>query len=315
MDFREFKERYQKKEVEEISYSPPEEPVVSVLVQTYQQKDFIKECLDSILMQETTFDFEILVGDDGSIDGTRDICLEYAKKHPERIRLFLHHRENQIKVMGEPTSNFNAFYNFFSARGKYIAFCEGDDKWTDPLKLEQQVGFLEKDPNFVLAFHAFKETDEFSANNANGLDQVLHDVPSEKLKLLIFHPLLSTIFFRNIMSEVPAEIMRVINVDSFFLSLLGHYGDAKFQAEIQPSIYRRHRGGAWTGRKKENKLYTKINTYSHLSAYYKKQKNRKLNLFFRTARRNHRKMLFLHYLFQLSFRKLFRVILKKRLNS
>jgi cellulose synthase/poly-beta-1,6-N-acetylglucosamine synthase-like glycosyltransferase len=106
MDFREFKEKYQKKEVEEISFSPPVEPVVSVLVQTYQQKDFIKECLDSILMQETTFEYEILVGDDGSTDGTREICQQYAENYPGKIRLFLHHRENQIQVLGEATFQF-----------------------------------------------------------------------------------------------------------------------------------------------------------------------------------------------------------------
>ena len=85
--------------------------------------------------------FEILVGEDASSDGTRDVCIAYAKKYPKKIKLFLHSRENNIRVYGKPTAKFNSAYNSYNAKGKYIAICEGDDFWTDPLKLQKQVDF------------------------------------------------------------------------------------------------------------------------------------------------------------------------------
>ena len=68
------------------------EPIVSVTVATYQHVDYIKECLDGILMQETSFPYEVIIGEDGSIDGTQEICKEYAEKHPDKIRLFIRDR-------------------------------------------------------------------------------------------------------------------------------------------------------------------------------------------------------------------------------
>ena len=153
MDFINFKNKYQKKEVQEVKNTAPENPVVSVCVQTYQHKNYIAQCLDGILMQQTDFPFEILLGDDDSSDGTREICLEYAQKYPGKIRLFLHHRENNIKINGNPTGRFNFLYNLFSAKGEYIALCEGDDYWTNPLKLQKQVDFLGNNPDFGICFH------------------------------------------------------------------------------------------------------------------------------------------------------------------
>ena len=99
-------------------------------------------------MQKTDFDFEILLGEDESTDGTREICIEYAKKYPDKIRLFLHKRENVIYINGNPTGRFNFLYNLTISKGKYIALCEGDDYWTDPLKLQKQVDFLEKNEDY-----------------------------------------------------------------------------------------------------------------------------------------------------------------------
>jgi len=127
-------------------------PLVSICVQTYQQSSFIKMCLDSILMQTTEFEYEILIGEDESSDDTRDICLEYADRHPDKIRLFLHSRKNVIFIKDKPTGRFNLVYNLFKARGKYIAFLEGDDFWIDPYKLQKQAAFLEKNKDFSMCF-------------------------------------------------------------------------------------------------------------------------------------------------------------------
>lgn len=146
--------QFQKAPIVEFPNKVKSNPLVSVCVQTYQHANFIKQCLDGILMQKTDFEIEVLLGEDDSIDGTRDICIDYAQKYPEKIRLILHSRENNIKIGGAPSGRFNFIYNLTNAKGKYIALCEGDDYWTDPLKLQYQVDFLEDNKAFSLCAHA-----------------------------------------------------------------------------------------------------------------------------------------------------------------
>ena len=74
------------------------------------------------------------------------------QRYPDKIRLFLHSRDNNIAVGGRPTGRFNSLYNLFSAKGKYIALCEGDDYWSFPNKLQKQVNFLEKNPVYSMSF-------------------------------------------------------------------------------------------------------------------------------------------------------------------
>lgn len=135
--------------------SKKQDPLVSVCVQTYQHEKFIERCLNGILMQKTDFSIEIILGEDDSGDKTRDICIEYAKKYPNKIRLFLRDRKlTQLKDQhGNLIRRLNGIFNRMSARGKYIALCEGDDYWTDPLKLQKQVDILERYPKYKLCSH------------------------------------------------------------------------------------------------------------------------------------------------------------------
>lgn len=128
-------------------------PLVSVVVPTYQHAAFIGECLDSILMQQTNFPIEILIGEDDSTDGTREICQAYAKAHPDSIKLFLRERKDVIYINGKPTGRSNLKRLIAEAGGRYIALCEGDDYWVDPLKLQKQVDILERDESVSLVFH------------------------------------------------------------------------------------------------------------------------------------------------------------------
>lgn len=117
-------------------------PLVSVLVTPYNQKDFIRQTLDSILMQRCTFDFEVVIGDDCSSDGTREICQEYAEKYPDQIVLCLNKSNKGLLD--------NYFDVFLKARGTYIADCGGDDYWLTDSKLQNQVDLLENHPNVSL---------------------------------------------------------------------------------------------------------------------------------------------------------------------
>lgn len=125
-------------------------PLVSVCVVTYNHAPYIRECLDSILKQETDFPYEICVGEDESPDGTREICQEYAEKYSDKIRLFVRSREDVISINGRPTGRFNFLETIKACRGKYIAICEGDDYWHNPDKLQKQVDFMEAHPEYSM---------------------------------------------------------------------------------------------------------------------------------------------------------------------
>lgn len=121
---------------------------VSVLCITYNQVEYIEACLDNILSQETNFEYEIIVHDDASTDGTREIVEKYEKKYPKKI-IALYEKDNQYSK--DPLFFFERMIP--RASGEYIAFCEGDDYWTDRTKLQQQFDYMELHPDCTLCFH------------------------------------------------------------------------------------------------------------------------------------------------------------------
>lgn len=127
------------------------EIMVSISCITYNHAPYIRQCLDGFLMQKTNFNFEVLIHDDASIDGTTEIIKEYETRYPDIIKP-MYEEENQW-VKGRRGSKV---FNFPRAKGKYIAMCEGDDYWIDPLKLQKQVDFLENNPNCQLLTHGAK---------------------------------------------------------------------------------------------------------------------------------------------------------------
>lgn len=126
--------------------------MVSVIVLTYNHKRYIRNALDSILMQKTDFFYEILVGDDASLDGTDEIVSQYAALHPDKLKAFI-----RLENLG---ATKNLYDLFKQAKGKYIANCEGDDYWCDPLKLQKQVDFLERNPEYSGCTHVCLLVDE-----------------------------------------------------------------------------------------------------------------------------------------------------------
>jgi len=128
-------------------------PLISVCITAYQHRDYIEQCLDSVLAQKCDFPYEILLGEDESSDGTRDICIKYAENHPDKIRLFLHSRKNNHTVAGGATGKNNFLNNLKLARGTYIAFCDGDDYWISDEKLQKQVVALSQTHDSLICFH------------------------------------------------------------------------------------------------------------------------------------------------------------------
>ena len=128
-------------------------PKVSVCITAYNHEKYISQALDSVLMQKTDFDFEVLIGEDDSSDNTRKIVKEYARHHPGKIRLFLNDRKNVIYINGRPTGRWNFINNLENAIGKYISLLDGDDFWTDPYKLQKQIDFLAINPSYATCIH------------------------------------------------------------------------------------------------------------------------------------------------------------------
>ncbi|MDR1005490.1 MAG: glycosyltransferase [Bacteroidales bacterium] len=125
--------------------------LVSVCTLTYNHVPYIRQCVESLLMQKTNFDFEILIHDDASTDGNQSIIREYEEKYPQIIKP-IYQKENQHSKGVRITPQFQ----LPRAKGKYIAFCEGDDYWTDELKLQKQVDFLEKNEDYGLVHTDYK---------------------------------------------------------------------------------------------------------------------------------------------------------------
>lgn len=127
--------------------------LVSINCITYNHEDYISEALEGFLMQITNFKYEILIHDDASTDKTAELIRVYQNKYPDLIKP-IYQAENQYSQGKKPS-----LFNFNRAKGKYIAFCEGDDYWTDPHKLQKQVDFMEANPEYSICGHATKVID------------------------------------------------------------------------------------------------------------------------------------------------------------
>lgn len=118
-----------------------ETPMVSVIMLTHNQKRFVRQAIESVLMQEADFKYELLVCDDASTDGTKEIIAEYAAAYPEVVRFHI----NDQNV----GASQNAYGALMASAGRYLAFCEGDDYWIRKDKLQRQVLFLEEHPEYI----------------------------------------------------------------------------------------------------------------------------------------------------------------------
>lgn len=260
MDFQSFKNKYEKVPVEEYPNKCNVKPLLSVCIFTFNQEKFIRRCIDGALQQQTNFDYEIVLGDDDSNDGTREICLEYAKKFPDKIRLLLHHRDNNIKINGYPTGRFNVLYGYYSSKGKYIAICEGDDYWTDPLKLQKQVDFLEGNQEYSLCFHKTKVVYE---NTGDVLFvPELGNSGEYSVEQLIFKNYIQTcsVVFKNVIKNLPEDFYKLPMGDWPLFLLLSNYGKLYYLRDVM-AVYNNHPNGVWNSKsnsdrsKGRDKLY------------------------------------------------------------
>ena len=152
---------------------------VSIICTVYNHEQYLRDCLEGLVSQKTTFPFEIVVHDDASTDGTADIIREYEKKYPELI-VPIYQTENQY-------SQKRAIYKTFcmpKASRRFIAFCEGDDYWTDPQKLQKQYDYMQAHPDCTLCTCSTEWKDQISGKiSAKGCIQADRDIPLEEIIL------------------------------------------------------------------------------------------------------------------------------------
>jgi glycosyltransferase involved in cell wall biosynthesis len=248
----------------------PHSPKVSVAMITYNQESFVGQAIDSVLIQQTDFDYELIIGEDCSTDGTRQIVAEFARRNPKRIRPLLH--EHNLGRLGK--HNFVATLN--ACRGKYIAILEGDDYWLSPHKLQKQADYLDSHPDCAYCFHNVRTIWEDTKANS----RIWFPIPlKEKLALedilaWNFSPMCSVMFRNGLFGEFPDWYFTLSMGDWPLHILNAQHGNIGYLDEVM-AVYRLHTNGIWTSQGKIKnirdiiKFYLTINR--HLKYRYKKQ--------------------------------------------
>jgi glycosyltransferase involved in cell wall biosynthesis len=244
------------------------DPLLSVRIATFQHVRYIAQCLDSVLSQQTDFPFEIIIGEDCSTDGTREIVFDYADRYPDRIRVITADMNVGIKANGQRMRQ--------ACRGKYVALLEGDDYWCDPLKLQKQVDFLEQHPDYVICYHDFNMLDADSgAMEPSPLTEYdKRDAEARTLETCDIWIQTLTICHRNVLHEMEPEQLHVLNGDNFWISLLGTHGKGKWLGDIiEPGVYRQHAGGIWSSLDEPSRIATQMHSYFWIARYHIRKGN------------------------------------------
>ena len=223
-----------------------QKPLVSVVSITYNHEPYIRDCLEGFLMQKTNFPVEVIIHDDASTDHTADIIREYYEKRPDLFHVIIE-RENQYSQHKPIMAPLHEM-----VQGKYIALCEGDDYWTDPLKLQKQFDFMESHPDCSLCFHNIVEKEEIDKTTPHMYFSFGYRSASDIfLKWTI--PTCSSFFKKEVgdlYNQIRTKDNRFVYGDIVvFLSAtrIGKvWGDDQVMA-----VYRRHANSATTGHPKD----------------------------------------------------------------
>jgi len=217
------------------------EPLVSIICITYNHEKFIEEAIKGFLKQETDFSFEIIIQDDASTDRTAEIIREYEKKYPDRIKT-IYNIENQYSKCPSSID----FPPLKASKGKYIAYCEGDDYWIDPLKLQKQIAEMNKHPECQISFHPAIEKWE----DGSSKDKILN-LHSKKNKIFTieevilgggdFMPTASIVFNASVIPRLISffEIAKETQTTDYYIQILGsEIGGALYLTDVM-SVYRK----------------------------------------------------------------------------
>ena len=222
---------------------------VSVVVCTYNHEPFIDQALASVLGQDTSFGFEVIVSEDCSTDATRDIVLRWRDEHPDRIRLLLSERNlrsNEVVARG-----------FRAATGEYVALLDGDDYWTSPLKLQRQADFLDAHLECALCFHDAEVVDDAGNSIAGRRWTPVSQKTISTLEDIWFGNFIatcSTLFRRSALPDIPAWYADFFPITDWPLYILcAEHGDIGYVPEVM-AAYRLHVRGLYSPLSADEKL-------------------------------------------------------------
>lgn len=233
---------------------------VSVVIPTYDHQRYIDEAVSSVLGQRTSFDFEVILSEDCSTDGTRDKVLEWGRRS-DRVRLLLSEinlRSNEVVARG-----------FRAAVGEYIALLDGDDLWTSPDKLERQVGFLDRNPICTMCFHNASVIDAEGAVQA-GRSWTSNDVkPYSTLEDILagnFIATCTTMFRNGVLENIPGWYAGFFPITDWPLYVLyAEHGQIGYIPEVM-GAYRIHSGGQYSRLTERQKLDRTDRFYRDINA-------------------------------------------------
>jgi len=254
------------KQITEHASTDNTQPIVSIASLAFNHEDFVRDTLDGFLIQKTTFPVEILIHDDASTDNTASIIREYEKKYPDIIKP-IYQTENQYSQGNKP-----GIINRSRARGKYIALCEGDDYWTDPLKLQKQVDFLEENDDFSMVCTNYSVVDgKKKVIQKVGWDSRNRDtVITQKIVLEKYTPQLLTVLIRkSSLDKIDPKFYkyRYPNGDVAFFAAVLEFGPCCYIDEIT-GCYRHAVQGIWAGKDINEQLRMKFITFKNLLAFF-----------------------------------------------
>jgi len=207
-------------------------PDISIALIAYNHERFIGDTFRGIAMQQFSGTVEVVIGDDCSPDRTRELARAFAEQHPN-VRLLFH--ERNLGMVGNWTATIDA------CQGRYIALCEGDDYWTDPLKLQRQFDLLEQHPEHSLCWHPVDVVEEGVQRSypyAPGMEvATLEDIVRSH-----FIPTCSVLFRNGLLQGWPDWIGRVMSMDIALELMLAMHGTA-VRIDTVMGAYRQHPGG------------------------------------------------------------------------
>lgn len=242
--------------------SLPASPKVSILFITFNHAATIRQALDSALAQKTTFPVELLVGDDCSTDGTREIVAEYARLHPDRIRAFLHPKN--LGFFGK----FNFLSVYDAARAPYAIILEGDDYWTSPDKLQRQADYLDRHPACSACFHDCHVQDgpELDTRRLYLSAEVKRDLELPDIIGEMFPHTTSILFRRGIFGPFPPWFRDLELTDLSLCSLLASKGTFGYLPDQPMSVYRTA-GGSWTSTSLVARTHRELKAFRTIGAH------------------------------------------------
>jgi glycosyltransferase involved in cell wall biosynthesis len=233
-------------------------PKVSAFILTHDHAGWIGAAIESAIAQKPPFEFEVLVADDFSTDGTREIVRDYEQRHPELLRTFLPDRNLGVEGIWLAAAR--------QCRGDYIALLDGDDRWSGPEKLTRQAALLDAHPEWVSCFHRATLTDE---EGRFGPRQATPDFDRDEFELedllrANFIPYLTVMFRRRALERVPAWGFSYLWYDWLFHIACARQGRIGF-LDADLATYRVHSGGNWSARDRVFQLEEDLRVYERLA--------------------------------------------------